>query len=1004
MNNFVRVNIWGPLLCLVIACQPRLPVSSQSGSSTLPRQANRESVQLHLKELTSFHTHYMNQSELAYIRLALVGEGIIGTMTNTHANNSVFIPVTSNGEGQANIQNVPWSPGRLRIVTAQGYDAQYQILPAFTAAGYYRSPIKAGVVTLMLSRHRLPVGKALSVMLNTNPGALSRLDLSSVQQLLDQTTGYQAVNKTFAVDPSLLDEQQLALLLGQNILPDKTTLLSQAQMMTGLASVEIKTQNGGKFGEALSLEISDPNSGLQTIATGAVSPVQKNLLVAPGEWILKLKKSNGTVIGQTTVSVSKTGLTTMGTRVFIVPVAETPVSYIISTFAGGGSGIGDGRIATAAQLNQPRTQAIDANGHVYIADTSQNRIRKVDKFTGLISTIAGNGVAAFSGDGGPASAAQVSAPSGLIFDSAGHLYIADYGNQRIRKIDKLTGIISTVVGTGVGGFLGDGGAATAARINDPQGLVFDSLDNLYISDYANACIRKVTKLTGVISTVAGMCTNVGSSGDGGAATAARLNNPQDVAVDSSDTLYIADYLNNRIRKVDKLTGIISTVAGTGTAGFSGDGGAASAARLNTPLGLTFDSSDNMYIADFQNNRIRKVDKLTGIISTFAGTGVAGYEGDGGLATAARLRLPFGLRFDSTGQLHVADYSNHSIRKINPTSGIITTIAGSFKGDTGAATFAELNTPIGAALDSTGYLYVMDGNHHRLRKIHTQTGTILAVAGTTMGFSGDSGMAVSAQLNTPKGVGIDSQGNIFIADANNHRIRKIDTNTGVISTIAGTGVAGALGDGGLATAAQLRNPHGIAFDSEGHIYIADALNHRIRKIDKLTGMISTVVGTGVAGFLGNGGAASAARLNEPRTVDFDSSGNMYIADAVNHCIRKVDKLTGFISTVAGTGTVAGFLGDGGPATAARMNVPSSARVDYAGNIYIADLFNHRIRRVDRLSGLITTIAGTGANGFAGDGGPATAAQLNATYAVTLDGTGNIFIVDRDNHRIRKLAPQ
>ena len=699
---------------------------------------------------------------------------------------------------------------------------------------------------------------------------------------------------------------------------------------------------------------------------------------------------------------------------FIVAAVASPLAAqsnkIIETFVGKGLFGGDSGPATSAYLNRPEAVAVDGAGNIYIADTNNHRIRKVDASTGNISTVAGSGTSGFSGDGGAASSARLNFPRGVAVDGDGNLYIVDTSNHRIRKVDASSGNISTVAGSGTSGFSGDGGAASSAQLNFPRGVAVDGDGNLYVVDTSNHRIRKVDASTGNISTVAGSAMS-GFSGDGGAASSAQLNFPRGVAVDGDGNLYVVDTSNHRIRKVDASSGNISTVAGSGTSGFSGDGGAATSAALNGPKRVAVDSAGNIYIADTANARIRKVNASDGNISTVAGLGTAGFSGDGGAATSAQFRNLSGVAVDSAGNIYIADTGNDRIRKVDASDGNISTAAGSeiasFSGDGRPATSATLSTPYAVAVDGAGNLYIADQGNDRIRKVDASTGNISTVAGLlrSNSFGGDGGPATSAQLSDPRGVAVDGAGNLYIADRGNDRIRKVDVSTGNISTVAGSAMSGFSGDGGAATSARLNKPEWVAVDSANNLYIADTGNDRIRKVDASTGNISTVAGSAMSGFSGDGGAATSARLNRPAGVAVDGADNLYIVDGDNARIRKVDASTGNISTVAGFGVGGPYSAIGGAATSLDLRNVTGVAVDGTGNLYIVTGTQagtaSRVIKVVTPTGVSSQFAGTGASSFSGDGGPATSAQLNNPIGVAADSAGNIYIADNLNHRIRKV---
>ena len=529
-------------------------------------------------------------------------------------------------------------------------------------------------------------------------------------------------------------------------------------------------------------------------------------------------------------------------------------------------------------------------------------------------------------------------------------------------------IIDTIVGGKES--IGDNGLAVEAQLRQPGGVAVDNAGNLYIA--GNGRIRKVDT-SGTITTIAGTG-EYGDSGDGGPAVEAELYGPAAVAVDNAGNLYIVDPSSERIRRVDA-SGVITTIAGTGGRGYSGDGGPAVEAQLYGPAAVAVDNVGNLYIADTGNARIRRVD-VSGIITTIAGTGERGYSGDNGPAVEAQFRGVGAVAVDNVGNLYIADSWNHRIRRVDA-SGIITTIAGTgeqgYRGDGGPALEAELSEPVVLAFDSSDNLYIADRGNSRIRRVDA-SGIITTIAGTgERGYRGDGGPALEAELYEPSGLAVDSSDNLYIADSLNHRIRRVDT-SGTITTIAGSGHVGFLGggyggDNGPAVKARLAQPKGVAVDDAGNLYIADTHNHRIRGVDA-SGIITTIAGTGEQGYGGDGGPAHSARLYLPSAVAVDRAGNLYIADSGNHRIRKVDA-SRTITTIAGTGrtgfsggySIGGYSGDGGPAVEAELSEPLGLAVDTSGNLYIADSSNHRIRRIDA-SGFITTVTGTEGTGFSG----------------------------------------
>ena len=622
----------------------------------------------------------------------------------------------------------------------------------------------------------------------------------------------------------------------------------------------------------------------------------------------------------------------------------------------GGPGFGVAGEATSAQLIDPSGVAVDGLGSVYIANTLGNRIQRVDP-SGTITNIAGIGTFGYSGDGGLATDATFDEPVAVTVDGVGNVYVADQDNHAIRRIDTF-GIITTIAGLGPDGAeydpADDGGPAVVAHLSSPRGVTLDAQGNLYIADTGNRRIRKIDA-SGIITTVAGNGNAAYRAADDGGPAIDAQTQASSVAVDDAGNLYIGDGNNERIRKIDT-TGLITTFAGTGTLGFSGDGGPAANAQLAFPTGIAIDGGGSLLIADESNQRIRRID-ASGVIATVAGNGTTGSIGDGGAATSAPLSQPT-MRLDSHGNLYITDTTHSSGASIRPA--MITTVAGDGTSGNGAdgvaATASHLSFPTNVALDGNDNLFITD--NVRIRRVDGVTGIITTVAGgTKFGDGGDGGPATDAKLGRPVGLALDAGGNPPSPIGRIDRIRRVDATTQIITTVAGTGVPGfqATDDGGPATSAELDGPSGVAFDAGGNLVIADSFNCRIRRVDA-AGIITTIAGTTIAGFdcgySGDGGPATAAQLEVPLGVAFDGAG-LYVADNRNGVVRLIDA-TGTITTVAGGGAVAGIgaPGDGGPALAAPI-VPQDVATDGSGRIYIGDL--QRVRRVDA-AGIITTVAG------------------------------------------------
>lgn len=646
-----------------------------------------------------------------------------------------------------------------------------------------------------------------------------------------------------------------------------------------------------------------------------------------------------------------------------VSAAEAAFTY--TTLAGKPGAIinsADGT-GSAAQFSAPRGVAVDSAGNVYVADSANHTIRKVTA-AGVVTTLAG--IAGTAGNASD-SPAKFREPFSVAVDSAGTVYVADTNNAAIRKISP-AGVVTTLAG-GNGPGTTDGTGA-AAKFNEPRGIALDSGGNIYVADYENQMIRKVTP-AGVVTTLAGAPDVAGFVN--GQGSSARFKSVNGIAVDNAGNVYVADAGNRAIRKITP-SGLVSTLV---------DGGATG--RFGEPRGVVVDSSGNVYVADYSAHVIHKVSP-SGVISKFAGTAPTTGSTDG--TTTALFNGPSGLALDSANNLYVADTTNNTLRKISP-SGSVSTLAGlsgrssSVDGKGATARFEE---PYAVATDGSN-VYVADATDHSIRKISAD-GTVTTLAGKAGSFGSTDGVGASARFNAPHGIAVDSAGEVYIADTSNSAIRKISA-AGVVSTIAGAaGMRGSLDATG--TAARFSSPWGIAVDSFGNLFVVDTEVSTLRKITP-DGVVTTLAGSPRLNGLVNGTGA-AARFLVPYDVAVDTSGNIYVSDHGNHVIRKVTA-SGVVTTLAGSGT-AGYAD--GTGAAALFKFPSGLTVDSAGNVYVADTDNQVIRKITP-AGEVTTVGG---NNIGSTDGVGTAASFYNPKDVAADASGNIYIADKNNYTVRK----
>lgn len=603
-----------------------------------------------------------------------------------------------------------------------------------------------------------------------------------------------------------------------------------------------------------------------------------------------------------------------------VAAAQPPASaprYVPRTLALGSRGaLANGQLAAGLALVSPSAVAVGPDGEIYLADEYYMQLVRL-RGAG-IDIVAGNGEEGFSGDGGPATEARFRGFGPMVV-AGREVFVCDTGNFRIRRISG-DGIVETVAGNGESRSSGDGGPATAAGIGIPSGL----------------------------------------------------------ARDAAGTLYFSDSLNNRIRRISR-EGIIETIAGTGESGFSGDGGPAIAAGLSGPTGIAVDSAGNVYFSDTRNHRLRKITR-DGQIETVAGTGAAGQAPDTVRAAGAALAFPGPVATFDNGVVFVAEMLSGVVRRIDP-SGTMTRVAGggTLMTDTGSALAVRFYSADALAPLAGGRLAMVDRAGKRVRSLDLAQATVGVVAGGGV-LPGREGSILGVS-----GLAVDPEGAVFVADRLDHRIKRV-SGSSTVTVFAGTGAPGTAGDGAAAANSQIQEPTGLTTDREGDLFLTSLGGSRIRRIARGGGAI-TGIGGSTDGFSGDGGPATAARFGMPGGVAMGPGGVVLVADTANNRIRRI-RADGVVTTLAGTGEP-GFDGDGGPASRARFNAPVGVAVDGVGAIYVADTLNHRVRRIDP-DGTVSTVAGSGTAGASGNGVPAEQAQLGAPKWIAIDAGGNLFV--------------
>lgn len=669
------------------------------------------------------------------------------------------------------------------------------------------------------------------------------------------------------------------------------------------------------------------------------------------------------------------------------------VGMALGAGCGGGSGKGTGIGTDAGAMDAPLDVAAHDTGIQGSSDAGADAADGPED-TGPVpippglSLLAG-GLGGYGNADDTGTLARFAGPADIVADGAGNLYVADAYLDTVRKVVIATGVVSTVAGSpGVSG--SDDGIGAAARFNDPTGVAYDGAGNLFVAD-GNHTVRKIVLATEAVTTLAG---SVGQSGTtDGTGAAARFDGPDSIASDGAGNLFVTD-AGLLVRQIVVATGVVTTLAGNLISSGVVDG-VGSAGHFNLPRGAVSDHAGNLYVADFYGRTIRKIVVATATVTTIAGGAPGSTDGTG---KAARFQEPEDLAYDFAGHLFVFDTG--TIRQIDLATTVVTTLAGA-AGETGSVdavgTAARFNTAGSLGSDGAGNLYVTDSKNFTIRRIVTATAAVTTLAGAPTPPGTADGIGAQAGFSDPRGMVTDGAGTLYICDGDSSVIRKIDIGTRAVTTLAGTLEQSGSTDG-IGAAARFFDPQDLTLDGQGQLYVADTLNATIRQITLATGAVTTIAGT--AGALGSAdGMGAAARFRSPSGIASDGTGNLYVGDAGNATIRKVELATGIVTTVAGSVGVTGAAdGTGGAAT---FTAPTALAFDGAGDLLVSDHGSATIRKLVVATGVVTTLAGTAGQSGTDDGTGA-AARFIAPWGLVSDGADTVYVTDDSGNTVRKIT--